>query len=77
MLKRVFDCEKEIQLLMEGKGKAVAELKDGEWICEFVFLVDVTTHFNELNTLLQNKGRLISSMINSFKVLDIKLCLGI
>jgi hypothetical protein len=62
---------------VEVKGKAIAELNDGEWICEFVFVVDVTTQFNELNTLLQNKGRLFSSMINSFKAFDIKLCLGI
>jgi len=37
---------------MEDKGKAIAELNDGKWTCEFVFVVDVTTHFNELNTLL-------------------------
>lgn len=42
---------------MEGKGEAIAELNDSEWICEFVFIVNVTTQFNELNTLLQNKGR--------------------
>jgi len=57
MLERVFDIKEETQMLMEGKGKAIAELDDGKWIREFVFGVDVTTHFNELNTLLQNKGR--------------------
>jgi len=62
---------------MEGKGKAIAELNDGEWICESVFVVGVTTRFNELNTLLQNQGRLIIYMINSFKAFDIKLCPGI
>jgi hypothetical protein len=43
MLKRVFDLKQEIQTFVDGKGKAIA---DGEWICEFVFIVDVTTHFN-------------------------------
>jgi hypothetical protein len=77
MLKRVFGFKEELQMLMEGKWKAIAELNDGEWICEFVFVVDVATHFYELNTLFQNKGRLISSMIDSSKDFNIKLCLGI
>ena len=64
-------------MLMKGKGKAIAQLNDSKWTCEFVFVADVTTHFNELKTLLQTKGRLISSMINSFKAFDIKVCLGI
>ncbi|KAJ8891107.1 hypothetical protein PR048_010617 [Dryococelus australis] len=38
---------------MEGKGKLVAEFADDEWTCEFAFLVDITTHLNELNLRLQ------------------------
>jgi hypothetical protein len=30
------ELKEEIQTLMEGKGKAIAELKDGEWVREFV-----------------------------------------
>jgi DNA-binding transcriptional regulator WhiA len=43
MLKREFDFKEEIQMVIEGKGKAITELNDGEWICEFLFVVDVTT----------------------------------
>jgi hypothetical protein len=40
--------------------------------------MEFSSAFQGLNTLLRNKGRLISSMINSFfKASDIKLCLGI
>ena len=58
---------------MEGKGKAIAEFNNDEEMCEFAFLVDVTTHFNELNTRLQCRDRWINSMLDSFKAFEIKL----
>jgi len=47
-VKRVFDFKEEIRTLMEGKGKAIAQLNDGKWTCEFVFVAHVTTHCNDL-----------------------------
>jgi hypothetical protein len=34
---------------MEGKGKPDAEFKDDEWMCEYAFIVNRSTHLNEEN----------------------------
>lgn len=37
---------------MNMEGKQVHELKNTNWLCDLVCLVDATIHMNELNTNL-------------------------
>ena len=73
MLQRVFDLKSEIQSFMESKGKPVVEFSDNEWMCDFAFLVDITSHVNELNTRLQGKDQLICTMYDHVKSFQVKL----
>jgi hypothetical protein len=57
MLKRVFDLQQEIQSFFASKSKSIPEFEDKEWVCDFVFLVDITSHLNEVNTRLQGKDQ--------------------
>ena len=63
MLKRVFDLKDEIQTFMELKGHPIPEFLDDEWLSDFAFLIDITSHLNELNARLQGKGQLIPMML--------------
>jgi hypothetical protein len=58
---------------VEEKGKLVAKFNIDGWMCEVAFIVDVTTHMNELNTHMQIKHQLISSVFDHIKAFIIKL----
>ena len=60
---------------MKGKENPIAEFNNPEWIEDFVFLVDVTTHLNILNSRLQAKEQLIHSMIDLVNAFVTKLAL--
>ena len=40
----------------------MAEMKDKSWLCDLVFLVDITTRLNELSTRLQRKAQYAGEM---------------
>ena len=46
-----------------------------EWIEDFAFLVDITTHLNELNSRLQRKGQLIHSVFDHVNAFAVKFTL--
>ena len=73
MLKRVFELKDEILNFMQQKGQSIPEFQDNEWLCDFAFLIDITSHLNELNTRLQGKDQLISMMFDHIKCFKIKL----
>ena len=73
MLKRVFDLKDEIQTFMELKGHPIPEFLDDEWLSDFAFLIDITSHLNELNARLQGKGQLISKMFDHVNAFQVKL----
>ena len=75
MLKRVFELKDAIQTFMESKGNSVDEFMNEEWIEDFAFLVDITTHLNELNSRLQRKGQLIHSVFDHVNAFAVKLTL--
>ena len=56
MLKRFYDLIDEISTFMDMKGKIILELSDDNWVRDLAFLVDLTMHFNDLNTKLQGQG---------------------
>jgi len=63
------------QTFMQSKGNSVDEFRNEEWIEDFAFLMDITTHLNELNSRLQRKGQLIHSVFDHFNTFAVKLTL--
>ena len=59
MLKRFYDLRDEIATFMDMKGKIIPELSDDNWVRDLAFLVDLTMHFNDLNTKLQGQGQFV------------------
>ena len=56
MLERFYDLTDKVAIFMDRKGKPAHALKDKSWLCDLAFLVDVTTHLNEVNINLQKQG---------------------
>jgi hypothetical protein len=77
MLKRFFDLREEVRIFLERKEHPMPELDDEEWLCEFAFLVDITTHLNELNTKLQKKGQYAHELFAHVRAFQNKLRLWI
>ncbi|XP_017794537.1 PREDICTED: general transcription factor II-I repeat domain-containing protein 2B-like [Habropoda laboriosa] len=73
MLKRVFDLQQEIQSFFASKSKSIPEFEDKEWVCDFTFLVDITSHLNDVNTRLQGKDQLINKMYDHISAFQMKL----
>ena len=55
-LRRFYELRKEVALFLKNKRRLMAEMEDESWLCDLVFLVDITTRMNELNTKLQRKA---------------------
>lgn len=73
MLKRFYDLRNEVKSFMEAKGKGIPELQDEEWLTDLAFLVDMTSHLNELNTRLQGQKQLIIAMYQTVTAFEKKL----
>ncbi|XP_015436740.1 PREDICTED: general transcription factor II-I repeat domain-containing protein 2-like [Dufourea novaeangliae] len=56
VLKRFFKLLDEIIIFLETENYECAELKDGQWIKDLAFSVDITSHLNQLNLKLQGKN---------------------
>ena len=65
MLKRFYDFRDEIATFMDIKGKIIPELSDDNWVRDLAFFVNLTMHFNDLNTKLQGTGPVCSSSVQS------------
>ena len=72
MLKRFYDLTDEVAIFMDMKGKHIPALKDKSWLCDLAFLVDVTTHLNEVNTNLQKQGQLVQEQHGHIKSFELK-----
>ena len=44
------------------KGKLVHLMQNKSWLCDLTFLIDITTHLNELKTMLQQSGQYANDM---------------
>lgn len=73
MLKRFYDVLNESKSFMTSKVKSVPELDDSNWLTDLAFLVDLTTHLYYLNTRLQCKNQLISTMFQTINTFQVKL----
>ena len=72
-LKRFYNLLHEIQLFVEMKDHHVPELQNESWQMDLAFLVDITTHLNELNTKLQGKNQLVTQLYEHIKAFQLKL----
>ena len=75
VLKRVWMLCDEISCFMEEKGNKVPEFQNPAWLCDFAFLVDITTHLNSLNSALQGKMKLIHELFGTVCAFEAKLSL--
>ncbi|XP_051784546.1 general transcription factor II-I repeat domain-containing protein 2-like [Erpetoichthys calabaricus] len=73
MLKRFYDLRNEVSLFMDMKGKPIPELENKPWLCDLAFLVNLTTHLNELNAKLQSQGQMIHELYGHIKSFQNKL----
>lgn len=60
---------------METKNYECAELKDGQWIKDLAFSVDITSHLNQLNLKLQGKNHVVTTLFDNINVFKQKLLL--
>ncbi|KAK1345432.1 hypothetical protein QTO34_007889 [Cnephaeus nilssonii] len=65
VLKRFASLLTEIKAFLLEKGVHYPELMNHQWIQKFYFMVDVTSHLNQLNRKLQEKGNTIFSICKS------------
>ena len=59
VLLRFVECLVKIRAFLIGQGKAYPELENEKWLVKLMFLVDITTHLNELNLRLQGTGQTV------------------
>ncbi|GFW16886.1 general transcription factor II-I repeat domain-containing protein 2 [Trichonephila clavipes] len=68
-LQRFRDLQ-EVKDFLESKDETYIELSDKIWLMDLAFVVDITSHLNELNLQLQGKNQTILELIgyvNTFK----------
>jgi hypothetical protein len=73
VLMRIFELKDAIQEFMTAKGKPVLEFDDPKWLAYFAFLMDISSHLNELNLKLQSKDQLVHVLFNHIKAFQMKL----
>lgn len=67
------DLQYKIQSFFASKSKSIPEFEGRVGFCEFVILVDITSHLNDVNTRLQEKDQLINKMHDLIFILQTKL----
>lgn len=73
MLKRVYELREEVALFLENKNMNAAEFRDPQWISRLAFLVDLTSHLNNLNLQLQGRNQFIHDMWRYILAFETKL----
>ena len=73
MLKRVLALHKEVAIFLESKHIDSSHFQDPDWLATLAFIVDIVTHLNHLNLLLQGKTQLINEMYNHIVAFEKKL----
>jgi len=72
-LKRFLQLKNEIDLFMTLRNETVSELSDPNWLVDLCFLVDITSHLNDLNLRLQGDDKLIIDSCREITIFKLKL----
>ena len=64
---RFVECLVEIRAILIGQGMAYPKLEDEKWLVKLIFLMDITTHLNELNLRLQGTGQTVMCLFEIWK----------
>lgn len=59
VLHRVWAIKNKIILFLEIKYNNFPELADQNWLCDFEFTLDIMTHLNVFNSVLQKKMHML------------------
>ena len=70
-----YNLQKEINLFLTDKNKADPILSNPVWVSKLSFLVDITSHINDLNLKLQGKENLICDLYRTINIFQRKLVL--
>lgn len=72
-LLRFYNLIEEIKFFLQMKGQNYPDLDNENWMSDFAFGVDITSHLNELNLKLQGKNKLIHELLGSVNAFQQKL----
>ena len=75
MLQRFSALREKIATFLISKNKIVSHFHDPLWVSSLGFLVDNTTHLNDLNLNLQGKNQLCNEMYWHITAFERRLCL--
>ncbi|XP_014785136.1 general transcription factor II-I repeat domain-containing protein 2B-like [Octopus bimaculoides] len=75
VLFRLYKLRREKDFFLTEKNKADPQLSDPSWLSKLSFLVDVTSHMNELNLELQGKNKLVCDLYGIITAFRRKLSL--
>lgn len=73
MLKRILKLHNEIVIFLQSKSVDASHFRDPDWLASLAFLVDITSHLNNLNLHLQGKAQLINEMFGHILAFERKL----
>ena len=75
MLQRFYTSREEIATFLISKNKNASHFHDPLWVSSLGFLVDITTHLNDLNLKLEGKNQLCNEMYWHITAFERRLCL--
>ncbi|XP_076036545.1 general transcription factor II-I repeat domain-containing protein 2-like [Oratosquilla oratoria] len=75
LLFRFYNLRNEIDVFLTEKDRADPQLSDPTWLSKLSFLVDITSHMNELNLKLQGKDNHVCDLYRIIKGFRRKLSL--
>ena len=57
VLNKFVSCLEHIEVFLNEKKQHFPELNNKEWLCQLMFLTDITKHFDKLNLRLQGQSQ--------------------
>ena len=67
------ECFDEIKIVLSEKGQDYLEPEDRDWIVKLMFLSDITKHLNDLSLFLQDAGKTVMDLYDTWKAFIAKL----
>ena len=72
-LKRILALHNEVVIFLQSKSVDASHFRDPDWLASLAFLVDITSHLNNLNIQLQGKIQLIHEIYGHIITFERKL----